>query len=80
MRLRKVDVIFLLAAGLVILVVSLLPTPRDQNPPVPHTPDHQALASEKECGRCHDVGARRPLAVRHPKRQDCSRCHRHAGG
>lgn len=78
MRLRKADWIFLLAVALVILFVSLLPSPRDRNPPVPRTSDHQGLASEKECLRCHVIGGTRPLPSRHPKRQDCWRCHKEA--
>jgi hypothetical protein len=76
MRLRKGDWLFLLGVALVVLFVSLLPTPREQNPPVPNTPDHRGLTSERECLRCHAVGASRPVPARHPKRQDCSRCHR----
>jgi hypothetical protein len=76
MRLRKADWLFVLAAALVVLFVSLLPSPRDRNPPVPHTPEHRGLASEKDCLRCHHVGGSRPLTSQHPKRQDCWRCHR----
>ena len=78
MRLRKTDWLFVLAAALVVLFVSLLPSPRDRNPPVPRTPEHQGLVSEKDCVRCHVVGGARPLAVRHPKWQDCWRCHKGA--
>ncbi len=78
MTLRKADWIFLLAVGVVILFVSLLPTPRDRNPQVPDTADHRALTSEKECSRCHAAEASRPVPARHPKRQDCFRCHRRA--
>ena len=76
MRLRKVDWLFVLAAAPVVLFVSLLPSPRDRNPPVPRTPDHQGLVSEKDCLRCHVAGGPRPLPGRHPKRQDCWRCHK----
>lgn len=78
MTLRKADWIFLLAVGVVILFVSLLPTPRDRNPQVPDTADHRALTSEKTCGQCHAAEASRPVPTRHPKRQDCFRCHRRA--
>lgn len=76
MRLRRADWIFLAGAALVVLLVSLLPSPRDRNPAVPDSPEHRGLASEKDCLRCHATGQSRPLAERHPKRQDCFRCHR----
>lgn len=72
------DWLFVFAAALVVLFVSLLPSPRDRNPPVPRTPDHQGLTTEKDCLRCHVVGGMRPLAGVHPKRQDCWRCHKSA--
>jgi len=73
---RKADWVFIGAIGLVVIVVSLLPTPRDRNPPVPDTPDHRMVASERACAGCHAPGAVSPLTARHPKRQDCYRCHR----
>lgn len=76
MTLRRVDWLFLLVAGLVVLLVSLLPSPRDRNPPVPATPDHRAVTSETQCVTCHAPGGARPLADRHPTRKDCVRCHR----
>ena len=76
MRWRKADWVFVAAIGLVVVFVSSLPTPRDRNPPVPDTPEHRMLASEKACSGCHAAGALRPLPGRHPKRQDCYRCHR----
>ncbi|MFM8552162.1 MAG: hypothetical protein ACKOCD_07615 [Nitrospiraceae bacterium] len=79
MRIRRADWLFLLAAGLVIFLVSLLPSPRERNPPVPITPAHRGLSAETDCLRCHAVGQDRPLPDRHPKRQDCFRCHRQAG-
>jgi len=79
MTLRRADWIFLAVAGLVVLLVSLLPSPRDRNPPIPDTPEHRGLASEKDCLRCHAAGQARPPGERHPKRQDCFRCHRQAG-
>lgn len=79
MKLRRVDLIVLMSAGLVVLVVSLLPSPRDSNPPVPNTPQHQAVKSAKSCVQCHTPGGSQPLAERHPKRKDCFRCHRERG-
>ncbi len=73
--LRKSDWLFVVAVALVVLGVSLLPSPRDRNPAMPATPEHKGL-SEKDCVRCHAVGQSRPLPVRHPKRQDCFRCHK----
>ena len=78
MRLHRADIVVLLAAALVVFLVTLLPSPRDRNPPVPNTPDHGALKSERDCVRCHAAGGGRPLSSRHPTRQDCYRCHRNA--
>jgi len=78
MTFRKADWFYVVAAGLVVLGVSLLPSPRDRNPPIPADADHRALVSDTGCVRCHAVGQRRPLPDRHPKRQDCARCHRRA--
>lgn len=74
-RMRRADWLFAGAVVLVVLGVSLLPSPRDRNPAVPATPDHRGLV-EKDCVRCHAVGQSRPLPERHPKRQDCFRCHK----
>ncbi len=74
MSLRRSDWLFLGAVALVVLGVSLLPSPRDRNPAVPGTPDHRGL-SERDCVRCHAAGQSRPLPDRHPKRTDCFRCH-----
>ena len=79
MKLRRADWMFLAAVVVVVLLVSLLPSPRDHNPPVPDSPEHRGLTSEKDCLRCHAAGRSRPLAERHPKRQDCFRCHRTQG-
>ena len=73
--LRRSDWLFVAAVILVVAGVSLLPSPRDRNPAVPATPEHKGLA-ERDCIRCHAVGQIRPLPGRHPKRQDCFRCHR----
>jgi hypothetical protein len=78
MRLRRADWLFVVAVVLVVAGVSLLPSPRDRNPAIPATPEHKGL-SEKECVRCHAAGQSRPLPERHPKRQDCFRCHRESG-
>ncbi len=75
MRLRKVDWIFVVAAVLVVIGVSLLPAPKDRNPAIPATPEHQAVTIEKDCLQCHVPAGARPLTDRHPKRQDCFRCH-----
>lgn len=76
MTLRRVDWLFLAAVGLVVTGVSLLPSPRDQNPKLPATADHREVTVEAECLRCHAAGASRPLAMPpHPKRTDCLRCH-----
>ena len=76
MTVRWTDWLFLAAVGLVVLFVSLLPSPRDRNPPIPRTEAHRAVAAERQCSTCHAVGQSRPLPARHPKRQDCFRCHR----
>ena len=76
MKLRPVDLIVLVSAALVVLAVSLLPSPRDSNPPVPPTPEHQAVKSANGCVECHTPNGSQPLAGRHPKRKDCFRCHR----
>jgi len=75
MRLRKVDWLFILFAVAVVVGVSLLPTPKDRNPMIPNNADHQSLISEKDCVQCHQAGAVKPVSARHPKRQDCFRCH-----
>jgi len=80
--LRKSDWLFAGAVVLVVVGVSLLPSPRDRNPAIPTTMEHKGL-SEKDCVRCHVIGQSRPLTDRHPKRQDCFRCHKgsdRAGG
>ena len=78
MTLRRSDWLFVLTVVLVVLLVSLLPSPRDRNPMIPDTPDHRSLASEKDCLRCHSIGGTRPLSDRHPKRQDYAHCHKAA--
>ena len=76
MTIRRADLLFVVAAALVVIGVSLLPSPRDQNPKVPDTAEHRGLTAESECLRCHAVGASRPLVIPpHPKRTDCLRCH-----
>ena len=78
MTIRRIDVVVVLAVGLIVVGVSLLPSPRDQNPPVPDTSDHRAVRVEKDCLPCHEAGGVRAVPVRHPKRQDCFKCHRGA--
>jgi hypothetical protein len=75
-RLQPVDWLFVLGLAAIIVFVSLLPSPRDRNPMVPGTSAHQSV-SETQCGDCHRAGGSYPVAARHPKRQDCFRCHRH---
>jgi hypothetical protein len=79
MKLRKVDWIFFAGALAVVIGVSLLPTPRDRNPRVPATPEHQSVVDEKGCLPCHQAGGAKPVPVQHPKRQDCLRCHGRQG-
>jgi hypothetical protein len=78
--LRKVDVIVGGAAFLVVIGIAMLPSPRDRNPKIPVNADHQAVAVEKICQNCHTPTGIRPLPERHPKRQDCFRCHARTGG
>lgn len=75
MRLRKVDWLFVVFALTVVVGVSLLPTPKDRNPMIPGTAEHRAITDDKGCVQCHQKGGETPLPDRHPKRQDCSRCH-----
>jgi hypothetical protein len=78
MTLRRADWIFLAGIVLVILFVSLLPSPRDRNPAIPRTEAHRTVTVEQQCTACHAAGRVRPLPERHPKRKDCFRCHRRA--
>ena len=80
MTFRKVDIIFVVLALLVVGGVALLPSPRDRNPKVPANSGHQAVTVEKECLACHVPAGARPLPVEHPKRQDCLHCHARAQG
>jgi uncharacterized paraquat-inducible protein A len=79
MTFRKADWFFIVFAVLVVVGVSLLPTPKDRNPMVPRTAEHDAAKAEQECVACHTPGGVRPLPSRHPKRQDCFRCHARGG-
>lgn len=79
MRFRKIDWLFVLFAVAVVVGVSMLPTPKDRNPMVPNNADHQPITIEKDCLQCHQAGAAKPLPQRHPKRQDCFRCHAKQG-
>jgi hypothetical protein len=76
MTVRRVDAVVGLAVVLLIVGVSLLPSPRDRNPPVPETADHRTVRLEKDCLSCHGEGGVRAVPTRHPKRQDCFKCHR----
>lgn len=75
MKLRKVDWLFVAFAVAVVVGVSLLPTPKDRNPVIPKNAEHESITNEKHCSACHQAGAVKPLPERHPRRQDCSRCH-----
>lgn len=75
MRLRKIDWLFVLFALAVVVGVSLLPTPKDRNPLIPADPEHRTVTREKDCAQCHGVDGVKPVPARHPKRQDCFRCH-----
>ena len=75
-RPKKSDLVFIALALAVIVFLTLLPGPRDNNPPVPGDFAHRQVTSGKECMACHVPGGARPLSARHPKRQDCLRCHR----
>lgn len=80
MTFRKVDIIFVVLALLVVGGVALLPSPRDRNPKVPANGDHLAVTIEKDCLTCHAPMTSRPLSIQHPKRQDCLHCHARAQG
>ena len=80
MTFRKVDLIFVALALLVVGGVALLPSPRDRDPKVPANGAHQAVTVEKECLACHVPAGARPLPVEHPKRQDCLHCHARGQG
>lgn len=75
MKLRKVDGLFVLFALAVIVGVSLLPTPKDRNPMIPADAVHQPIKVEQACLQCHVPAGSKPLPERHPRRQDCFRCH-----
>jgi hypothetical protein len=75
MTLRKVDWLFIVFAIAVVVGVSMLPAPKDRNPTIPKNADHQSMLNEKDCVRCHQADGVRPVPARHPKRQDCLRCH-----
>jgi len=81
MTFKKADWVFLAAVGVVIAGVSLLPSPREQNPTVPADGEHRAAVMESDCRQCHTVGGTRPLRIPpHPKRTDCLRCHARTAG
>ncbi|MBA5865498.1 MAG: hypothetical protein GDA67_02245 [Nitrospira sp. CR1.3] len=80
MTFRKVDWIFVAGALAVVAAVSMLPAPKDRNPLIPKNVEHQSLKVEKDCLQCHRAEGSRPVPARHPKRQDCFRCHGRSNG
>jgi hypothetical protein len=75
MTFRKVDWLFIVFAVAVVAGVSMLPTPKDRNPVIPKTAEHDAVKTERDCMGCHQPGGVKPWPARHPKRPDCFRCH-----
>ena len=75
MRLRKADWLFVLFGLAVVAGVSMLPTPKDRNPMIPIDEEHRAVTNEAACVPCHKSDGVKPVPARHPKRQDCFRCH-----
>ena len=75
MKLRKIDGLFVLFALAVVVGVSMLPTPKDRNPMIPADAAHQAIKAEQACLQCHVSTGSQPMPERHPRRQDCFRCH-----
>ena len=75
MTLRKIDGLVVLFAVAVVIGVSMLPTPKDRNPMIPADAAHQAIKAEGTCLQCHVPTGSRPMPERHPRRQDCFRCH-----
>jgi cytochrome c551/c552 len=45
---------------------------------IPASAEHRAITTEKECAHCHQIDGVKPVPARHPKRQDCFRCHARA--
>ena len=80
MTIRTVDLVVGGAALLVVIGVAMLPSPRDRNPMIPANTNHLTVTVEKGCVTCHAPMGGRPLAERHPKRQDCFRCHARSSG
>jgi hypothetical protein len=78
-RLQQSDLVTIGLALAVIIFLTLLPSPKDNNPPVPPDSKHRGLKLEKDCLACHVQGGERPLKEKHPRRQDCFRCHRVGG-
>lgn len=73
---KKSDFVFIGLVIAVVVFVTLLPSPRDNNPPTPNDLAHHGIKLEKDCLSCHVKGGERPMKERHPRRQDCFRCHR----
>ena len=80
MTIRKVDWIVAGAALMVVIGLSMLPSPRDRNSMIPKNAEHQPVILEKGCLDCHAPVGPHPLPERHPKRQDCFRCHARSSG
>ncbi len=78
-RLQKSDFVFIGIVIAVVVFVTLLPSPKDNNPPVPIDLAHHGIKLEKDCLTCHVQEGKYPLSTRHPKRPDCFRCHRVGG-
>ncbi|MEK7237023.1 MAG: cytochrome c3 family protein [Nitrospirota bacterium] len=78
MKLRKIDGLFVLFAVAVVVGVSILPTPKDRNPMIPADAAHQPIKAEQACLQCHVPTGSQPMLERHPRRQDCFRCHARA--
>lgn len=75
MRFHRLDWVYILGAGLIVLLIYSLPTPRERNPRVPTTPEHQNPRTTATCLGCHAEGKTQPLPASHPKRTNCFRCH-----
>src|SRR5438445_351385 len=63
MSFKKSDLVAIGLALAVIIVLMLLPSPKDNNPPVPPDSKHRALKIEKDCVVCHAPQGERHLSV-----------------
>jgi hypothetical protein len=76
LKVRRVDLLFVLGMGAVVVGIALLPSPIDSNPMIPANNTHQSVKNEKECLLCHSSEGIYPFPDRHlTKRQDCFNCH-----